>query len=161
VSRVGVTGHQDLSPKTQQLVSDALLALLEPDTCLVGLTSLANGADQIFARIVLELDGKIHAVVPSEAYGRAFPDEGSRAMYRSLLARASAVTLLPYPHPSEEAFVAAGRFIVDRSEKLVAIWDGAPAHGLGGTADIVGYANRLGVPVVVIWPEGASRDEVE
>lgn len=30
--------------------------------------------------------------------------------------------------------------------------------GLRGTADVVTYARQRGVPVTVIWPEGASRD---
>jgi hypothetical protein len=30
--------------------------------------------------------------------------------------------------------------------------------GLGGIADVVAYARQRGVPVRVIWPEGASRD---
>ena len=48
--------------------------------------------------------------------------------------------------------------MVDRSERLVAVWDGKPARGIGGTADIVSYARQKGVPVVVLWPEGATRE---
>ena len=51
-----------------------------------------------------------------------------------------------------------GRAVVDRSSVLVAVWDGQPSRGLGGTADVVAYARERGVPVEVIWPEGASRD---
>jgi hypothetical protein len=40
---------------------------------------------------------------------------------------------------------------------LVAVWDGQPSRGLEGTADVVAYANQRGVPVEVIWPEGATR----
>ena len=45
---------------------------------------------------------------------------------------------------------------VDRSGVLVAVWDGQPARGLGGTADVV--ARQRGVPMEVIWPQGATRD---
>ena len=41
---------------------------------------------------------------------------------------------------------------------LVAVWDGQPARGLGGTADVVAYARQRGVPMEVIWPQGATRD---
>jgi hypothetical protein len=47
---------------------------------------------------------------------------------------------------------------VDRSSVLVAVWDGQPARGLGGTADVVAYARQRGVPMEVIWPRGATRD---
>jgi len=40
----------------------------------------------------------------------------------------------------------------------VAVWDGKPARGVGGTADIVSYARQKGVPVAVLWPDGAARE---
>ncbi|MFE2673679.1 hypothetical protein [Streptomyces hygroscopicus] len=40
---------------------------------------------------------------------------------------------------------------------MVAVWDGKPARGHVGTVDVVAYAERTGVPVRVLWPEGASR----
>jgi hypothetical protein len=48
--------------------------------------------------------------------------------------------------------------VVDRSERVVAVWDGKPASGVGGTADVVSYAHQKRVPVVVLWPEGATRE---
>ncbi len=53
--------------------------------------------------------------------------------------------------------MAAGRAVADRSDLLLAVWDGAPAAGLGGTADIVRYAEERGKAVEIIWPEGARR----
>ena len=44
-----------------------------------------------------------------------------------------------------------------RADRLFAVWDGKPARGYGGTADVVAEARQRGVPVTVIWPEGASR----
>jgi hypothetical protein len=46
---------------------------------------------------------------------------------------------------------------VDRSDVLLAVWDGRPARGFGGTGDVVAYARRRGVPVEVVWPRGAER----
>ncbi|GAB2826863.1 hypothetical protein GCM10027073_64840 [Streptomyces chlorus] len=43
------------------------------------------------------------------------------------------------------------------SGELLAVWDGKPARGFGGTADVVSYAERSGTPVRVLWPEGATR----
>jgi len=51
----------------------------------------------------------------------------------------------------------ASRFMVDNADRLIAVWDGEPARSYGGTADVVTYAREKGVPVSVVWPEGASR----
>jgi hypothetical protein len=67
------------------------------------------------------------------------------------------VERLPFVESTEQAHLAAGQAVVDRSERLVAVWDGKPARGIGGTADIVSYARQKGVPVIVLWPEGAMR----
>ncbi|OEV05450.1 hypothetical protein [Streptomyces oceani] len=48
--------------------------------------------------------------------------------------------------------------LVGLVEQLLAVWDGQPSRGYGGTAEVVAYARRMGVPVTVLWPEGATRD---
>ena len=65
---------------------------------------------------------------------------------------------LPFVESTVQAHLTAGQAVVDRSERLVAVWDGKPARGIGGTADIVSYARQKGVPVVVLWPESATRE---
>lgn len=49
--------------------------------------------------------------------------------------------------------------MVAKADHLFAVWDGKAACGYGGTADVVAEARRVGIPVSVIWPEGASRDQ--
>jgi hypothetical protein len=122
---------------------------------LVGVTSLALGADQLFAESVLSADGELEVVVPSEDYETTFRSH-DLLIYRRLLERARSRRILPFDKPSEEAFMAAGHVVVDLSDTLIAVWDGRPSHGLGGTADTVKYARTLGRPVTVIWPEWAG-----
>lgn len=43
------------------------------------------------------------------------------------------------------------------SDVLLAVWDGLPGRGPGGTADVVAYARSKGVPVTILWPEDAVR----
>jgi transposase-like protein len=71
---------------------------------------------------------------------------------KQLLAHAAAVDTLDYPEPDEEAFFAAGKQVVEQSELLFAVWNGRPAAGLGGTADVVKHATDSGIPVVHINP---------
>jgi hypothetical protein len=54
--------------------------------------------------------------------------------------------------------MAGSKAILDRVDRLIAVWGGEPARGHGGTGDVVQAANERSVPVVVIWPDGSSRD---
>jgi hypothetical protein len=56
-----------------------------------------------------------------------------------------------------EAHQAGSEILVGLVDELIAVWDGQPARGFGGTADVVAYAERTGVPVRILWPEGATR----
>jgi hypothetical protein len=76
-----------------------------------------------------------------------------------LLARATRVDRLDRVESTEQAHMEASQAMLARADRLFAVWDGKPARGYGGTADVVAEARKRGVPVVVIWPEGASRDE--
>ena len=127
---------------------------------LVGVTMLGPGADQLFARVVLELGGILHVVQPTTGmqYRDGFEDEAAWRGYDELYGQASHVEALEHTASTEQAHMDGGKAVVDRSSVLVAIWDGEPSRGLGGTADIVAYARQRGVPVTVIWPEGATRD---
>lgn len=55
------------------------------------------------------------------------------------------------------AHMAGSEALVGLADELLAVWDGKPAWGYGGTADVVAYARRTGTPVRVLWSEGASR----
>jgi hypothetical protein len=156
---VGMTGHQGLPPSTSELVAEALrskLTVYAPN--LVGVTMLGPGADQLFARIVLELGGSVYVVVPAARYRDGFEEQSDREGYDELYARRSYFERLEHTESTERAHMDGGKVVVDRAHVLVAVWDGKPARGLGGTADVVAYARERGVPVEVIWPEGARRD---
>lgn len=156
--RIGGTGHQGLPSRTAELVAVALRDVLgRHHGDLIGVTCLAGGADQLFARAVLDLGGDIEVIVPAERY-RDGLDADAQPGYDELFAKAIQAERLPLVESTEEAHMAASKVLVDRSDLLVAVWDGKPARGLGGTADVVAYARERGVPVEVVWPEGSSRD---
>jgi hypothetical protein len=156
---VGMTGHQGLPPPTVELVRAELRTTLERyRSGLVGVTMLGPSADQLFARVVLELGGVLYVVVPARKYRDGFADEDARRGYDELIARRTYLQQLEYVESTEAAHMAGGRAVVDTSDVLVAVWDGQPARGHGGTADVVAYARERGVRVEVVWPEGASRE---
>ncbi|UJW36868.1 hypothetical protein L3Q67_02325 [Saccharothrix sp. AJ9571] len=41
---------------------------------------------------------------------------------------------------------------------VLAVWDGGPSSGHGGTADVVDAARERGLPVTIVWPDGAERE---
>ena len=104
------------------------------------------GADQLFAQQILRRGGELRVVLPFPEYGDRFTG-ADRTRYRRLLGLAVSAMVLPRSGSDEDCYMAAGRYIVDHCECLVAIWDGRPARGLGGTADVVAYAVRRAVPV--------------
>jgi len=154
---VGITGHQDIPEDSLESVEEGIAQTLARFIRPIGLSSLAAGADQIFAKNVLRVGGRLHVILPCKGYEGTFSDSEALDRFRELLTRAERVEELGYDHPSEEAFFDAGRRIVDLSDVLVAVWDGHEARGKGGTADIVRYAKGKRVGVVVIWPPCVSR----
>jgi hypothetical protein len=160
VTFLGITGHQQIPSAAVDFVVDGLereISLAAQNPPLWGITSLAIGADQTFAELILRADGELHVVVPSRLYESTFAHDADLQRYEAILRLASRVDRLEFPNPTPAAFYAAGRRVVDLSDTLVAVWDGKPAAGLGGTADIVRYANELQTPVVVVWPPGVAR----
>lgn len=159
--RIGITGHQRLSdPSGWDWVQSEMLALVRKSPRpLVAISSLAIGADQLFAEIVLQAGGTLEAVIPFEEYEKTFTGDADKASYRSLLTSSSNVEVLPKTHSDEEAYLSAGKRVVDRCELLVAVWDGKPAAGLGGTGDVVKYALQIQREVVHLNP--STRKIVE
>jgi hypothetical protein len=156
--KVGFTGHQDLPAGAPAYVRERLERFaLEVVPPLVGICSLAAGADQLFAEVVLAAGGALHVIVPSAAYETSFAPEKERARYRELLERAHLVETLAFPVPESTAYLAAGRRIVDLCDHLLTVWDGQPARGPGGTADIVAYARTRAKQVTIVWPPGMNR----
>jgi hypothetical protein len=131
----------------EEAVSRELDATTRP---LVVVTSLAIGADQLVARLGAARGATVHAVLPFANIERTFAEEDLPA-YRRLLSQASTEVLVT-PGTDEDAYLAAGRRVAELSDIMIAVWDGMPAKGKGGTADIVGYAMEFGVPVVHINP---------
>ena len=156
--RIAVTGHRGLSDEVSGLLAralDAQLARLAGN--LVGVTCLADGADQLFAKAVLRHGGQLEVVVPAQEYRDGLP-EHAHAAYDQLISQAVAVHRCDYRVSDSDAHMAASELMVDQSDRLFAVWDGMPARSYGGTADVVAYAGSRGVPVTIIWPPGAYRD---
>ncbi|QWF80985.1 hypothetical protein [Amycolatopsis sp. CA-230715] len=154
---IGVSGHQNLPALARARAEKDIRALLARQVGrVIGLSSLAAGADHLFAELLVETGHRLHAVIPCRSYQETFTG-ADLTTYLGLRAAAHTVTELDFPSPSEKAFDAAGKYVVEHCDLLVAVWDGRPAHGLGGTGDAVARARKLHRDVLITWPEGVRR----
>jgi hypothetical protein len=160
MTRLAITGHRGLSKQTTALVDTALrheITKRAKDGTLVGLTCLADGADTLFARAVLDNGGKLHVIVPAHEYRDGLP-QAHHVTYDALLAEAAEVTWLDHDESDSDAHMDASLRMLADADELLAVWDGQPARGYGGTADVVNAARDQDVSVIVVWPAGATRD---
>jgi hypothetical protein len=161
VVRVGVTGHRVFDgieaalPRVHEGFRRILaLAGNEADGASVRLevlSALAEGADRLAVREAFALPGTtLIAVLPFsvEDYARDFETEESRREFAELLARARAVEVMSPAPTREAAYTSQGCWIADHCDALVAVWDGMPSRGHGGTAEIVAYAADRATPVL-------------
>lgn len=157
--RVGVTGHMDLGPETTDLVAEALrlhlLKLRETGPShMVGVSCMAPGADRIFARILLDMGGRLEVIMPSGDYNAKSADPSLAA----LLDRADSVRPIHEPQARPDVYVAVNDAMLASIDSLVAVWNGVPSTKLGGTAHVVRSARARRIPVEIIWPDGSTRE---
>ncbi len=154
-TRIGVTGHRFLAEvtKLRAAVEDTLSRIENafPGRRIVVVSPLAEGADRLVARAVLQRKGASLIVplpLPVDDYMQDFESAESKAEFRSLLDCAAEVMQLPATPTRNEAYKQVGLYVLDNSDVLIAVYDGQPAQGRGGTADIVAQALKRGMPVL-------------
>ncbi|MEZ5100693.1 MAG: hypothetical protein R3C15_13015 [Thermoleophilia bacterium] len=147
-TRVGVSGHRHLhvDDALVHAVDDALARcerLPGPWTLVEG---LAIGADALVAQRALARAGwSLDALLPlplAEYAADFSPDE--RSQLDALVARASRVAAVDGPRERPACYAAQGAAVVHASDLLLALWNGAPARGPGGTAEVVACARDAG-----------------
>ncbi len=169
VARVGVTGHRRIaSDDLERLNYEIGCAFTKVGELFnVGgatplqvrvVTSLAEGADRMVAKAVLQMDGQLEVIlpVPVSQYMVDFESPESRAEFEDLLAHAGPPREGPEFASRADSYAWASRQMVEGSDVLIAIWDGQPTRGKGGTADTVRYALATRTPVIWIPMDGSG-----
>lgn len=156
---VGITGHRDLRPQDVAEIEVQVRTFYQdlrdsfPDLRLQLLTALAEGADQLAARVALSMDIPIVVVLPMEQsdYERDFGSVEAVTVFRSILAEAAQVINLPRApvlksgddhderRARERQYAQLGIFVSNHCQVLLALWDGKPGTALGGTGQVVHY----------------------
>lgn len=162
MTTIAVTGHMDLTEDSVPLVRGALDEILRQYEAsdLVGVSCIAAGSDSLFAEAVLATGGRLVVVLPSKDYRQAKVKPSHADTFDRLAEAADEVCIMPHESANRQAYESANRTLLQRADRLVAVWNGAPPSGKGGgTADVVAEARESGLPVDVVWPQGAQRQE--
>ena len=148
--RLGDIFDQMIARVTQVAAEHAaLFAATAPQLHLV--SPLAEGADQIAARVALARHFTLGAMLPfvRDQYEQDFAAGAPRDAFHALLAQATSVLELPGKRAAPlAAYVMAGRATIAHCDLLVAIWDGEPPRGRGGTGEVVEIALLQGTPIL-------------
>ena len=184
VLSVGVTGHRadalaagdverlrERVRETLVLIEHAGRALLDRErgrfapgpARLRFVSPIADGTDQIAAEIACELGWDLQAILPfpRDQYRRSLANHGARERFDALLTQASCSLELPGdPDDSLDAYVMTGRATVAHCDVLIAVWDGKPPRGRGGTAEVVQLALTRGTAIVHVPLDPGSDSRV-
>src|SRR6266540_1483385 len=185
---VGATGHRDLRdqdvPWLEQEIADIIAALKrdylgsDGETPLIVLSALAEGADQLVARVALGQGARLVAPLPMplEEYRRDFapglrPD--ALKEFDRLLGQAVAAPVVPLAAGNtlatirsdqarrDEQYRQVGLFIARYCHVLIALWDGTDKDGaVGGTGEVVAF-KRHGIPIGIGGSARSSLDAAE
>ncbi len=163
---IGFAGHR--SDYDETLIHAALtqvLTDLKTRAASVGgqaelYASVAEGSDTLCVEIARELGLPVHLLLPlNEAeFAKDFssPEAWERAQAQLAAARQrpgrDSVCVVPGETTRPECYFNQAIHMLDAVDVLVAVWDGQPAHGMGGTAQVVAQAQAMRIPVVQIAP---------
>ncbi len=154
---VGVTGHRDLCDDDRGSLEQAVRQLFErlrhryPNSPLVLITPLAEGADRLTAHVAISMGATlvVPLPLPRAEYERDFPN--SVGEFATLYGHERTVHRLELPSfgPGGEHLQASARrdlhyalvgaYVARHSQILLALWDGKESDRTGGTAQIVEF----------------------
>jgi hypothetical protein len=168
IRQIGVTGHRkppklpfEAMATLRRTVDHILVVLHHPeDGGRVVVSSVAEGADRIVADAGLAAGWELKVILPfdREEYEKDFATDASLADFRRLLAEAHTIVELPgLGTDRPPAYEAAGFAMLEHLDLLIAIWDGQPAAGRGGSAEIVAAAIDRQLSVAWIDPSSPAH----
>lgn len=159
---LGVTGHRALADvlRLEVAVTEvaAQLEARQAASSWTLLSGLAEGADRLVARMLVERGVRLIAVLPRSAaeFEHDFATDESRADFRALLARAGESIVMEAAGSRNDGYRMAGEYIVDRCDLLVALWDGRDPISDAGTGAMVARARAAGKPLA--WIHAGNSD---
>jgi hypothetical protein len=169
---VAVTGHRwnRIPEPVQERVranTGAALAHIDAAARRRGLqpalhTGLAEGADRFTAWSALALGWGLVAPLPKpvKQYETDFSDAASVAEFRALCALAEVRPPRGPVGEDAEPYVRLATKLLSAANVLLAIWDGGPPAGPGGTPAVIADAVGAGLPVAWVHAHGTEPTRI-
>jgi len=143
-----VTGHRDIPVEQMERVEAELRALIHRAINAgygTFISGFARGVDRIFARLVLVLQAenpiRLEAAIPYAGQLKSRNLE-----FQSLLARCSAIDVI-YEEYAPDCFFARNQYMVEKSDAVIAVYDGRQR---GGTYQTIRYAREAGRKIAFV-----------
>jgi hypothetical protein len=152
VLAIGFTGHRNLpdEARCRKWISDFLQERKAATPGIVyGVSSAAAGGDLLFAESCLQLGLPLRILlpVPKDDFRSDF-EAATWARVERVLSQAVSVEVTGDDAPREERYYECGIETVQQSQLMIALWDGQPSRGMGGTEEIVSFVKKVGKPLV-------------
>jgi len=169
---VGFSGHRRVAQpeKVKAVIRqelESMAASLNGE--LVGLSSAAAGGDLLFLEACAEAGFRTIVLLPFDRE-RFQEDFENPAEWQRSLALMDAAVWCETTSGNEQAPAAyhvVNREMLDLADRMIFLWDGQPARGLGGTGEAVMEAAERNIPsrliqadaLTVSWQSGRAPDE--
>lgn len=116
----------NLTPASLSLVYQAVREALAPYAGdeLIGVSCIVQGADSIFAQVVLDLGGKLKALLPAANYRETKVNPSYAEQFDEFMRRATTVHVMPFDEANRDAYEAANEKLMSSCDRLHAVWDG-------------------------------------
>jgi hypothetical protein len=151
VLAIGFTGHRTLPNEAQsrELIRKFLEERKASTAATVyGVSSAAAGGDLVFAEVCIQLAIPLRILLPVSAeFFRQDFDEATWTRVEQVLKAAFSVQVTGNQQLRDERYYECGIETVQQCQLLVALWNGQPSRGIGGTEEIVSFAENIGKPV--------------
>ncbi len=145
---ISITGHRDILPDHENRLIQEIQQIIReikqrvPDTPLVILSALAEGADMLAAKAAIEEKIQLHVILPYDqnTYMDSFDDKSNIEVFNDLIERSSRKdTLACASSDKKNCYKNLGQHLADHCNILIALWDGNSSSKEGGTSWVVTY----------------------
>ncbi len=156
---VGITGHRDLCKDEIGVLSQKIREVFQllrkayPDTPLLLLTPLAEGADRLAANVAIaeKIEYIVPLPLPQAEYLKDFATPELKAEFHKLLGMAkdhfelpilegnTAENIADYGPHRDRQYALVGAYIARHCHILIALWDGKELNKVGGTSQVVKF----------------------
>lgn len=148
---ISITGHRDILTENENRLIQEIRQIIRnikqwvPDTPIILLSALAEGADMLAAKAAIEEKIQLNVILPYDQndYLDSFDDKSNISVFNDLMQKASREdTLTCTSSYKKDCYKNLGQYLADHCNLLIALWDGKSSPKEGGTSWVVEYKKK-------------------